>query len=116
MTIAKGQLACGSDVDWEQVGRAVGLKVRRCLELCRIDEVKGRWSYDPDTFSWATAKRMEAFIADNYPLPAKPNFRAVSNYMWIDMDDCIRMFDVLQGKIVWTDELKAWAVEMQKAP
>ncbi|KAJ2766219.1 hypothetical protein IWQ56_003802, partial [Coemansia nantahalensis] len=87
------QLACGSGVDWEQVGQAAGLDVCMCLELCRIDEGKGRWVYDPDTFSWATAKRMEAFIADNYPLPAAPNFRAVSNYLWVDIDDCIRMVD-----------------------
>ncbi|KAJ2770345.1 hypothetical protein IWQ56_002197 [Coemansia nantahalensis] len=115
-TVVQKQLACGSGVDWEKASQAVGLNVRRWLELCRVDEGKGRWIYHPDTVSWTPAKRMEAFIADNYPAPAVPNFRAVSNYLWIDMDDCIRMFDVLRGKIMWTDELKAWAVEMREAP
>ncbi|KAJ2773930.1 hypothetical protein IWQ56_000801 [Coemansia nantahalensis] len=110
------QLACGSGVDWEQVGRVVGLDVRKCLELCRVDEGKGRWDYDPNTFSWATAKRMKAFIANNYRLPAAPNFRAVSNYLWIDIDDCIRMADVLKGKIKMTDELRARVAEMRQAP
>ncbi|KAJ2768922.1 hypothetical protein IWQ57_003328 [Coemansia nantahalensis] len=114
-TVVQRQLACGSGIDWEQVGQAAVLDVRKCLELCRVDEGKERWIYHPDTVSWTPAKRMEAFIADNYPAPAAPNFRAVSNYLWIDMDDCIRMFDVLRGKIVWTDELKAWAVEMRES-
>ncbi|KAJ2775786.1 hypothetical protein IWQ57_000196 [Coemansia nantahalensis] len=109
------QLACGSGVDWEQVGQAAGLDVCMCLELCRIDEGKGRWVYDPDTFSWATAKRMEAFIADNYPLPAAPNFRAVSNYLWVDIDDCIRMVDVLRGKITMTAALRARVAEMRRS-
>ncbi|KAJ2681398.1 hypothetical protein H4R19_007349, partial [Coemansia spiralis] len=91
------QLACGSSVDWEQVSRAVGLD--------------GRWVYDPDTFSWATAERMKAFIADNYPAPATANFRAVSNYLWLDMDDCIHMEGVLRGEMEWTDELKAQITE-----
>ncbi|KAJ2709372.1 hypothetical protein H4R19_004288, partial [Coemansia spiralis] len=83
----KRQLARGSSVDWEQVSQAVGLDVRQCLELSQIDEGKGRWIYEPDTFSWATAERMKAFIADNYPAPTTANFRAVSNYLWLDMDD-----------------------------
>ncbi|KAJ1727489.1 hypothetical protein LPJ61_004541, partial [Coemansia biformis] len=56
--------------------------------------------------------QMKAFIADNYPAPATPNFRAVSNYMWINREDCIHMSDMLKGNIVWTDEIKARVVDM----
>ncbi|KAJ2712652.1 hypothetical protein H4R19_002647 [Coemansia spiralis] len=108
------QLARGSGVDWEQVSRAAGLDVRQCLEISQVDEGKGRWIYDPDTFSWAAAERMKAFIADNYPAPTTANFRAVSNYMWLDMDDCIRMDGVLRGEMEWTDELKAQITEMRR--
>ncbi|KAJ2709223.1 hypothetical protein H4R19_004363 [Coemansia spiralis] len=108
------QLACGSSIDWEQVSQAVGLDVRQCLELSQVDEGKGRWIYEPDTFSWATAERMKAFIADNYPAPMMANFRAVSNYMWLDMDDCIRMEGVLRGAMERTDELKAQITEMRR--
>ncbi|KAJ2712643.1 hypothetical protein H4R19_002651, partial [Coemansia spiralis] len=108
------QLARGSGVDWEQVSRVVGLDVCQCLELSQVDEGKGRWIYDPDTFSWAAAERMKAFIADNYPAPTTANFRAVSNYLWLDMDDCIRMEGVLHGEMEWTDELKAQITEKRK--
>ncbi|KAJ2712930.1 hypothetical protein H4R19_002502 [Coemansia spiralis] len=108
------QLARGSSVDWEQVSQAVGLDVRQCLELSQIDEGKGRWIYDPDTFLWATAERMKALIADNYPAPMMANFRAVSNYLWLDMDDCIRMEGVLRGEMVQRDELKAQITEMRR--
>ncbi|KAJ2779810.1 hypothetical protein H4R18_003805 [Coemansia javaensis] len=37
------------------------------------------------------ADRMEAFIAEHYPPPAAPNSNAVSNYVWVDINDCIRM-------------------------
>ncbi|KAJ2714878.1 hypothetical protein H4R19_001502, partial [Coemansia spiralis] len=108
------QLACGSGIDWEQVSRAVGVDVRQCLELSQIDEGKGRWIYDPDTFSWATAERMKAFIADNYPAPTTANFRAVSNYLWLDMDDCIHLEGVLRGEMERTDELRAKITEMRR--
>ncbi|KAJ1726223.1 hypothetical protein LPJ61_005337, partial [Coemansia biformis] len=106
------QLSQGHQVDWAQVSQAVGLDVLKCLEICQVDNGRARWTYDPDTFSWEMADRMKAFIADNYPAPATPNFRAVSNYMWINRDDCIHMSNLLQGNIVWTDEIKARVVDM----
>ncbi|KAJ1725320.1 hypothetical protein LPJ61_005656, partial [Coemansia biformis] len=108
------QLSQGHQIDWAQVSQAVGLDVLKCLEICQVDNGKARWTYDPNTFSWEMADRMKTFIADNYPAPATPNFRAVSNYMWIARDDCIHMSDMLKGNIVWTDEIKARVVEMRR--
>ncbi|KAJ1718589.1 hypothetical protein LPJ61_006553, partial [Coemansia biformis] len=108
------QLSQGHQVDWTRVSQAVGLDVLKCLEICQIDNGKARWTYDPNTFSWEMADQMKAFIADNYPAPTSPNFRAVSNYLWIDRDDCIHMSDMLQGNIAWTDEIKARVVDMRR--
>ncbi|KAJ1726197.1 hypothetical protein LPJ61_005354, partial [Coemansia biformis] len=108
------QLSQGHQVDWAQVSQAVGLDVLKCLEICQVDTGKARWTYDPNTFSWEMADRMKAFIADNYPAPASPSFRAVSNYMWIAREDCIHMSDLLQGNIVWTDEIKAQLIDMHR--
>ncbi|KAJ2803455.1 hypothetical protein H4S07_004453 [Coemansia furcata] len=47
--------------------------------------------------------RMVGFIKEHYPVPVPVNYRAVSNFMWISMDDCIRMHDMLQGKFKWTE-------------
>ncbi|KAJ2779291.1 hypothetical protein H4R18_004099 [Coemansia javaensis] len=88
----------GLDIDWVAVSWAVGLSELECLELCRFSEGKARWTYDPDTFSQEMADRMEAFIAEHYPPPAAPNFNAVSNYMWLDINDCIRMAQLLRGE------------------
>ncbi|KAJ2060204.1 hypothetical protein GGI17_003902 [Coemansia sp. S146] len=48
---------------------------------------------------------MTGFIKEHYPAPALVNYRAVSNYMWVNMDDCIRIHDMLQGKFKfkWTE-------------
>ncbi|KAJ1719270.1 hypothetical protein LPJ61_006341, partial [Coemansia biformis] len=108
------QLSQGHQVDWAQVSQAVGLDVLKCLEICQVDNGKARWTYDPNAFSWEMADRMKAFLADNYPAPATPNFRAVSNYLWVDREDCIHMSDLLQGNIVWTDEIKAQIVDMRR--
>ncbi|KAJ2785446.1 hypothetical protein H4R18_000529 [Coemansia javaensis] len=108
------QRESGLDIDWVAVSWAVGLSELECLELCRIDEGKGRWTYDPDTFSKRMADRMEAFIAEHYPPPAAPNFNAVSNYMWVDISDCIRMAGMLRGEFEWTDEARARVVRMRE--
>ncbi|KAJ2779383.1 hypothetical protein H4R18_004051, partial [Coemansia javaensis] len=108
------QYESGLGVDWAAVSRAVGLSEIKCLELCRFSEGKVRWTYDPDTFSQETADRMEAFIAEHYPPPAAPNFNAVSNYMWIDINDCIRMTQLLRGEFEWTDEAKARMIRMRE--
>ncbi|KAJ2782861.1 hypothetical protein H4R18_002010 [Coemansia javaensis] len=106
------QRESGLDIDWVAVGQAAGLSELRCLELCRFSEGKARWTYDSDTFSRKMADRMEAFIAEHYPPPAAPNFNAVSNYMWIDINDCIRMAGMLRGEFEWTDEARARVVRM----
>ncbi|KAJ2775818.1 hypothetical protein H4R18_005925, partial [Coemansia javaensis] len=108
------QYESGLGVDWAAVGQAVGLSEIKCLELCRFGEDKARWAYDPDTFSQETADRMEAFIAEHYPPPAAPNFNAVSNYMWIDIKDCVRMAQMLRGEFEWTDEAKARVARMRE--
>ncbi|KAJ2782212.1 hypothetical protein H4R18_002421 [Coemansia javaensis] len=71
-------------------------------------------TYDPDTFCRDTADRMEAFIAKHYQPPVSPNFNAVSNYMWIDINDCIRMAQLLRGEFEWTAEARAMAVKMRR--
>ncbi|KAJ1725850.1 hypothetical protein LPJ61_005617, partial [Coemansia biformis] len=86
----------------------------KCLEICQVDEGKAWWTYDPNSFSWEMADQMKAFLADNYPAPATPNFCAVSNYLWINREDCIHMSDLLRGNIVWTDEIKARVVDMRR--
>ncbi|KAJ2784830.1 hypothetical protein H4R18_000864 [Coemansia javaensis] len=108
------QRELGPDVDWAAVSRATGLAELECLELCRIDEIKARWTYDPDTFSQQTADRMKAFIAEHYPSPVAPNFRAVSNYMWIDAGDCARMAQLLRGVFEWTPEAKAKLLRLRE--
>ncbi|KAJ2803888.1 hypothetical protein H4S07_004359, partial [Coemansia furcata] len=46
---------------------------------------------------------MVEFIKEHYPVPAPVNYRAVSNFMWIEMEDCIRMHGLVQGKFKWTE-------------
>ncbi|KAJ2075967.1 hypothetical protein GGH13_000230 [Coemansia sp. S155-1] len=47
---------------------------------------------------------MTKFIKEHYPVPTPANYRAVSNFIWVAMDDCIRMHDMLQGIFKWTEE------------
>ncbi|KAJ2741586.1 hypothetical protein GGI20_005089, partial [Coemansia sp. BCRC 34301] len=97
------QLESGSHVvDWAQVSQATGLGFRECLEQSQYDIGKARWHYDPDSFSQSMADRMTSFIEEHYPVPTPVNYRAVSNYLWIDLDDCICIHDMLQGKFKWT--------------
>ncbi|KAJ2782765.1 hypothetical protein H4R18_002082 [Coemansia javaensis] len=108
------QRGLGPDIGWAAVGQVVGLSELECLELCRVDEGKAPWAYSPDTFSQQTADRMDAFIAEHYPPPLAPNFRAVSNYMWIDAGDCVRMAQLLRGEFKWTDEAKAKIIKLRQ--
>ncbi|KAJ2779241.1 hypothetical protein H4R18_004116, partial [Coemansia javaensis] len=108
------QRESGLDIDWVAVSWAVGLSELDCLELCRFSEGKARWTYDPDTFSKRMADRMGVFIAEHYPPPAAPNFNAVSNYMWIDINDCIRMVGMLCEEFEWTDEVKARVARLRE--
>ncbi|KAJ2777652.1 hypothetical protein H4R18_005037, partial [Coemansia javaensis] len=101
------QYESGVGVDWAAAAQATGLSELECLELCRFSEGKARWTWGPDVFSQRTVGRMEAFIAEHYPRPAVTNFYAVSNYLWIDINDCIQVSQLLRGKFEWTDEVRA---------
>ncbi|KAJ2246296.1 hypothetical protein GGI13_005497 [Coemansia sp. RSA 455] len=90
-------------VDWSQVSQATGLGMRECLELSQHDVGKASWHYDPDSFSYSMVDRMTSFIEEYYPAPVPVNSRAVSNFMWVAMGDCIRIHNVFQGKFTWTD-------------
>ncbi|KAJ2274168.1 hypothetical protein GGH14_004181, partial [Coemansia sp. RSA 370] len=73
-----------------------------------------RWIYHPDTFSWDIANRMTSFIKDNYPKPLPVNYTAVSNYMWIEIGDCVKMASLLRGEMTWTDEVIAQVVKLRE--
>ncbi|KAJ1666205.1 hypothetical protein GGF38_002903, partial [Coemansia sp. RSA 25] len=73
-----------------------------CLELSQYDVGKSHWRYDPDPSSQSMADRMASFIDEHYPSPAPVNYRAMSNYFWIDVDDCMRMYGIFRGKLKWT--------------
>ncbi|KAJ2851605.1 Cyclin-D-binding Myb-like transcription factor 1 [Coemansia brasiliensis] len=101
-------------VDWAQISTALGLSQLDCLEANEFSEGKNRWRYDPETFSQEMADRMTQFIKTNYPYPTPVNYQAVSNYMWIDKEDCFKMAKLLDGKIEWTTELKERAIALRK--
>ncbi|KAJ2873661.1 hypothetical protein GGH93_003052 [Coemansia aciculifera] len=99
----QGQFELSSAVDWPQVSQATGLGMRECLELSQYDGGKASWHYDPDSFSQSMVDRMTGFIEEHYPTPTPVSYRAVSNFMWVDMNDCIRIHDMLRGKSNWTE-------------
>ncbi|KAJ2691126.1 hypothetical protein IWW39_000186 [Coemansia spiralis] len=99
---AQRQFELSSAVDWSQVSQTTGLGERECLELSQHDDGKAKWHYDPNAFSQSMADRMTSFIREHYPAPVPMNYRAVSNFMWIDMEDCIRIHDMLEGRFKWT--------------
>ncbi|KAJ2553883.1 hypothetical protein IWW35_001583 [Coemansia sp. RSA 1878] len=100
-------------VDWTNVAQQLGLSERECLEANQFNGGKARWIYDPDTFSWDTADRMAQFIKDNYPKPVPVNYTAVSNYMWTDKSDCVKMTSLLRGEVTWTAEALALVVRLR---
>ncbi|KAJ2046479.1 hypothetical protein GGI08_006523, partial [Coemansia sp. S2] len=87
------QFDSSSAVDWTQVSQAMGLGICECYELSR---------YDVGKDSWHMADWMTCCIKEHYPAPGPVNYCAVSNYMWVDMKDCIHMHSMLQGKFKWT--------------
>ncbi|KAJ2802181.1 hypothetical protein H4S07_004755, partial [Coemansia furcata] len=97
------RLESNSTVDWSQVSQATGLPMRECLELSQYDAGKAGWRYDPDSFSQSMVDHMVGFIKEYYPLPVPVNYRAVSNFMWISMEDCVRIHGLVQGKFKWTE-------------
>ncbi|KAJ2810493.1 hypothetical protein GGI24_007004, partial [Coemansia furcata] len=100
-------------VDWSLVSQATGLGIRECLELSQYDVVKASWHYDPDSFSQRMFDRMTGFIKENYPAPVPANYRAVSNYMWVDKEDCIRIHDMFKGRFKWTKDDYEQAVALR---
>ncbi|KAJ2328443.1 hypothetical protein IWW51_001203 [Coemansia sp. RSA 2702] len=109
----KKQYTQHQSVDWARVSESVGLSVHECLEANQFSDGKARWIYDPDTFSWDMANRMTKFIETNYPRPLPVNYTAVSNYMWIERDDCIKMAGLLRGEMTWTEDAVAKVVELR---
>ncbi|KAJ2109276.1 hypothetical protein GGI16_000792 [Coemansia sp. S142-1] len=103
------QFESSGAVDWSHVSQETGFSRRECLELGQYDINKVGWQYDPDSFSQGMADRMTSFIKEHYPVPTPVNYRAMSNYMWVAMEDCIRMHDILQGKFKWTRADYEWA-------
>ncbi|KAJ2244093.1 hypothetical protein GGI13_006364, partial [Coemansia sp. RSA 455] len=90
-------------VDWSQVRQTTGLGMHECLELSQYDVGKTSWDYRPDSFSHSMVDRMTSFIEEYYPAAVPVNSRAVSNFMWVAMGDCIRIHNMFQGKFTWTD-------------
>ncbi|KAJ2381282.1 hypothetical protein H4S02_006276, partial [Coemansia sp. RSA 2611] len=109
----KKQYTQHQSVDWARVSESVGLSERECLEANQFGDGKARWIYDPDTFSWDMANRMTTFIETNYPRPLPVNYAAVSNYMWIEPDDCVKMASLLRGEMTWTEDAVAKVVELR---
>ncbi|KAJ1662627.1 hypothetical protein GGF38_003304, partial [Coemansia sp. RSA 25] len=68
----------------------------------QYDVGKAHWRYDPDLSSQSMIDRMTSFIDEHYPSPVPVNYRAMSNYLWIDVDGCMRMYDIFRGKFKWT--------------
>ncbi|KAJ2071771.1 hypothetical protein GGH13_003144, partial [Coemansia sp. S155-1] len=100
---AQRQIKLNGAVDWSQVCQATGLGMHECLELSQHDVGKASWHYDPDSFSHSMVDRMTSFIEEYYLAPVPVNSRAVSNFMWVAMGDCIRIHNMFQGKFMWTD-------------
>ncbi|KAJ1843377.1 hypothetical protein LPJ70_003411, partial [Coemansia sp. RSA 2708] len=109
----KKQYTQHQSVDWARVSESVGLSERECLEANQFGDGKARWIYDLDTFSWDMANRMTTFIEVNYLRPLPVNYAAVSNYMWIERDDCIKMAGLLRGEMTWTEDAVAKVVELR---
>ncbi|KAJ2012688.1 hypothetical protein GGI14_005717 [Coemansia sp. S680] len=90
-------------VDWSQVSQATGLSMHECLELSQYDVGKTSWDYGLDSFSHNMVDCMTSFIEEYYPAPASVNYRAVSNFMWVAMNDCTRIHDETRDRFEWTN-------------
>ncbi|KAJ1852213.1 hypothetical protein LPJ73_002871 [Coemansia sp. RSA 2703] len=111
--VCKDEYISAGYIDWTKVSKLTGLNQLECMEVCDMEDYKRQWIYDPKTFSWDDANRMTDFIAANYPETLPVNYRAVSNYMWVKIGDCIDMHSMLQGKFRWTDDIKDRVVQMR---
>ncbi|KAJ1842136.1 hypothetical protein LPJ73_005894, partial [Coemansia sp. RSA 2703] len=111
--VCKEEYMSAGCIDWVKVSKLTGLDQLECMKLCDMEDYKSQWIYDANTFSWDDANRMTDFIVAKYPRTLPVNYRAVSNYMWIKIGDCIDMHNMLQGKFRWTDEAKDRVVQMR---
>ncbi|KAJ2439869.1 hypothetical protein GGF42_007817, partial [Coemansia sp. RSA 2424] len=110
----QNQLQSGSTaVDWLRVSQETGLSIHECLKHSQYNVGKAHWRYDPDLSSQSMADRMNGFIDERYPSPIPVNYRAMSNYLWIEVDDCMRMYRIFRGKFKWTKADLEWAAELR---
>ncbi|KAJ2681974.1 hypothetical protein H4R19_007221, partial [Coemansia spiralis] len=91
-------------VDWAAVSAQTGQSVIACLEQSRFNEGKSLWVYDSESFSWDQANTLHSFVTQHYPAPVPIDFAAVSNLLWVQLPDCIRMFRMLRGEFEWTPD------------
>ncbi|KAJ2487527.1 hypothetical protein IWW37_005205 [Coemansia sp. RSA 2050] len=96
------QFNSSGSVDWSLVSQATGLSMRKCLEHSLYGIGKARWHYDLDTFSQSMVDQITRFISEHYLVPIPTNYQAVSSFMWVVMEDCIHIHEMLQGKFKWT--------------
>ncbi|KAJ2262686.1 hypothetical protein GGI01_001337 [Coemansia sp. RSA 376] len=90
-------------IDWSQVSQAARIFIRECLGLSYYDIGKSSWHYNLDSLSQSMASRMTRFIEEHCPVHVPANYRAVSNFMWVAMDDCICICNMLQGRFEPTE-------------
>ncbi|KAJ2768642.1 hypothetical protein IWQ56_002861, partial [Coemansia nantahalensis] len=99
-------------VDWAAISAQTSQPVIACMEQNQFSEGKVRWAYDSESFSWDLANAMHSFIVQHYPAPAPIDFAAVSNVLWVQLPDCIRMFRMLRGEFEWTPEAQRRAGQL----
>ncbi|KAJ2077670.1 hypothetical protein H4R24_004992 [Coemansia sp. RSA 988] len=97
----KDALQQNRKVDWMTISQQTGFPIRYCLEQNRYNEGKSRWDYDASTFRWSQAQVLLHFINEHYPAPTPIDFVAVSNFLWLYLADCIKMYELLRGQFEW---------------
>ncbi|KAJ2755367.1 hypothetical protein GGI19_001719, partial [Coemansia pectinata] len=96
--------------DWDRIGEALGVLSSKAQHnwvmfgggaaqhlgaeshsFCQVDTTATE-------FSGNMASRMTGFIKEHYPASTPVNYRAVSNFMWVTMEDCTHMHSMLHGR------------------
>ncbi|KAJ2720874.1 hypothetical protein GGI07_004352 [Coemansia sp. Benny D115] len=88
-------------IDWLQVALETRVSMRSCLEVSRCTLGMRSWEYDASTFDWQLAEDLRQFILRYYPPPCPIDFNAVSNYLRIDLNDCLELYGLLSGRFDW---------------
>ncbi|KAJ2646257.1 hypothetical protein GGH99_008097, partial [Coemansia sp. RSA 1285] len=102
-TLVERQVQTSGTVDWSLVSQQSGFTIQQCLEQSHCSKGKRLWTYTPGIeFDWTLAHSMHQFVVQFYPSPTPINFIAVSNFLWVSMADCLRIFDLLRGRIDWS--------------